>query len=200
MGSGLSGAPLLAPTDAEDDDVRSLDGRDDDMREEHRFSHRWSMGADELRDSKRSPGSSPPPGTGAMLSPDNRRISGMSGGRRSRDFSRDRSRERSRDVSRDRSRERSRDVSRDRSRDRSREHSRDRSVSGRDPLTRFFVYGRPDLNQIISSTVYHASEFDTVAVGACGVPKMVDEVRAVVADKIRMRGPSISLFCEEFNW
>ncbi|KAI9802502.1 MAG: hypothetical protein M1825_002887 [Sarcosagium campestre] len=70
----------------------------------------------------------------------------------------------------------------------------------RDDLARFHVAGRPDLPRIIRGTVDDASELDTIAIGACGVTAMTDEIRAVVADSIGTRGPSLSLFCEEFGW
>ncbi|KAI9684513.1 MAG: hypothetical protein M1829_002323 [Trizodia sp. TS-e1964] len=70
----------------------------------------------------------------------------------------------------------------------------------RDALTRFYVYGRPDVAAIIANTVSGSSDKETIAVGACGVRAMTNEVRKVVADSIEVRGPSISLFCEEFGW
>ncbi|KAI9801891.1 MAG: hypothetical protein M1833_002205 [Piccolia ochrophora] len=70
----------------------------------------------------------------------------------------------------------------------------------RDGLARFYVAGRPDIPGIISSAIETAADDDTIAVGACGVTAMTDEVRATVADRINARGPSLSVFCEEFGW
>lgn len=69
-----------------------------------------------------------------------------------------------------------------------------------DPLSSFCIRGRPDIPSLIAQVIDGAADFDTVAVGGCGVTMMMDEIRAVVADKMDVRGPSLSVFCEEFGW
>ena len=76
----------------------------------------------------------------------------------------------------------------------------EKRLSERDPLKKFYVKGRPNIKDIITDVTKNAQEYETVAVAACGVIKWTDEVRSVVADCIASKGPSISLFCEEFGW
>jgi predicted ferric reductase len=73
------------------------------------------------------------------------------------------------------------------------------SVGG-DPLKEYYAYGRPNIPNIIKDAIAVLSDTDTMAVGACGVTAMTDEVRQVVGDNISRTSPSISLFCEEFGW
>ncbi|KAI9889439.1 MAG: hypothetical protein M1814_005302 [Vezdaea aestivalis] len=70
----------------------------------------------------------------------------------------------------------------------------------RDPLKRFFVYGRPSIPHLIADVVMHSDLLETIGVAACGVTKWTDEARKVVADSMQTRGPSMSLFCEEFGY
>lgn len=70
----------------------------------------------------------------------------------------------------------------------------------RDPLKRHLFYGRPDIPALIADVIRDSGDLETIGVGACGVKALTDEVRKVVADSIESRGPSLSLFCEEFGW
>jgi hypothetical protein len=72
-------------------------------------------------------------------------------------------------------------------------------ISMRDPLKRHIVQGRPSVRSVMAEALSGAGKLETIAVGACGPPGWVNEVRRVVTENIKCQGPSVSLFCEEFS-
>lgn len=60
--------------------------------------------------------------------------------------------------------------------------------------------GRPDVVRIIRDIVDKADSSDRVAVAACGPDGLMQITRRTVADCIRVDGPSVELFLEQFGW
>ena len=46
----------------------------------------------------------------------------------------------------------------------------------------------------------NADRHDNVAVAACGPDGLMQVTRRAVADNIRVDGPSLELYCEQFVW
>jgi hypothetical protein len=62
------------------------------------------------------------------------------------------------------------------------------------------LHGRPDIEKLVRDLVANARESDRIAIGACGPDGLMSDVRKVAAESIRMKGPSIELYCEQFGW
>lgn len=60
--------------------------------------------------------------------------------------------------------------------------------------------GRPDMAKIISEVVRGAEETDRIAVAACGPDSLMQITRKTVDENIKVDGPSLELFCEQFGW
>jgi hypothetical protein len=60
--------------------------------------------------------------------------------------------------------------------------------------------GRPDVPSIVREIVDKADDSDRIAVAACGPDGLMQITRRTVADCIRVDGPSVELFLEQFGW
>jgi hypothetical protein len=60
--------------------------------------------------------------------------------------------------------------------------------------------GRPDVASIIREAVKKAEKSDRIAVAACGPDSLMQITRRTVADCIKVDGPSVELFLEQFGW
>jgi hypothetical protein len=62
------------------------------------------------------------------------------------------------------------------------------------------LHGRPDVERLVKDIVRNARESDRIAIAACGPDGLMSDVRKVAAGSIKVKGPSIELYCEQFGW
>ena len=60
--------------------------------------------------------------------------------------------------------------------------------------------GRPDVKAQIQDIVSKADKVDRIAIAACGPDGMMTTVRKTAAACVKINGPSIELYCEQFGW
>jgi hypothetical protein len=59
---------------------------------------------------------------------------------------------------------------------------------------------RPDIETLIKNVVASAGDDERIAIAACGPDSLMWEVRRTATNAIKVKGPSIELYCEQFGW
>jgi hypothetical protein len=60
--------------------------------------------------------------------------------------------------------------------------------------------GRPDIAHLITEVVEKAETSDRIAVASCGPYSLMQVTRKTVAEYIKVEGPSLELYCEQFGY
>ncbi|KAI3318034.1 ferric reductase NAD binding domain-containing protein [Xylariaceae sp. AK1471] len=62
------------------------------------------------------------------------------------------------------------------------------------------IYGRPNIEALVRQAIMSVDKDKRILIAACGPTALVDTVRNITADCIRVNGPSVELHCEQFGW